>query len=355
MTPTSPRALPLTVQLLSPGDGSITAPLQDHPWPELKQQVIAEIEAISDPKAYPDRGLPRPVQFEWQVIDPSLNHARYDLLISRDENFEQARKICCLTDPRADVPNLLLGERYYWKVIQQRDGAPTGESPVGSFRTHTAPPRWIRVPGISNVRDLGGWAVDAGRRVRQGMLFRSTELNTHIHISPEGERVLLDEIGIRTDLDLRGTADDEDPAPALDPARVTWQPVPLLAYGDIFQPAGAATIRRAFEVLADPQTYPVLIHCWAGADRTGTLAFLVNGLLGVSLDDLAHDYELTSLSPMGLRLHTRNEFQALLNGVSEFGGIHTALQARIESYLLSIGVQPEQLRLLRHLLVETIE
>lgn len=36
------------------------------------------------------------------------------------------------------------------------------------------------------------------------------------------------------------------------------------------------------------------LHCVGGADRTGTLAFLIEALVGVSESDLSKDYELTS-------------------------------------------------------------
>ena len=355
MTQKSNRTIPQTIQLLSPSNDSLTPRFQELHWPERKDAVVAEIQSISDRRKYPDRSRPRPVQFVWQPPDPSHNHAQYDLLIARSPAFEDVQVISGITGTEAEVPNLLLGERYYWKVIQRRNGAPNAESPAWSFRTHTAPPRWIHVPGISNVRDVGGWPIDVATRVRQDLLFRSAELNTHITLSPEGERVLLDELGIRTDLDLRGTADDENPAPALDSARVTWELCPLYAYKDIFTPIGKETIRRAFRVLADPARYPVLIHCWGGADRTGTLSFLVNGLLGVGLDDLIHDYELTSLSIMGLRLHTDEGFQEILAGLRSYGAEGSTVQARIEAYLLAVGVTAEELQRIRELLIEKIE
>ena len=39
---------------------------------------------------------------------------------------------------------------------------------------------------------------------------------------------------------------------------------------------------------------PVFYHCQNGADRTGTLGFLIGALLGMSEGDLAKDYELTT-------------------------------------------------------------
>ena len=61
---------------------------------------------------------------------------------------------------------------------------------------------------------------------------------------------------------------------------------------------------------------PVYFHCIYGADRTGTLAFLLESLLGVGENELAKDYELTSFS-YGLesaprRRGPKNEVRAFL-------------------------------------------
>jgi protein tyrosine/serine phosphatase len=47
----------------------------------------------------------------------------------------------------------------------------------------------------------------------------------------------------------------------------------------------------------------VYFHCRVGADRTGTLAYILEGLLGVSDEDRKQDYELTTL--FGLADRTR--------------------------------------------------
>ena len=41
------------------------------------------------------------------------------------------------------------------------------------------------------------------------------------------------------------------------------------------------------------------MHCQGGCDRTGTLAFQLLGLLGVSESDLAKEYEISSFSDIG--------------------------------------------------------
>lgn len=54
----------------------------------------------------------------------------------------------------------------------------------------------------------------------------------------------------------------------------------------------ADSIKQIIRLLYNGQA--VYIHCMVGADRTGTLAFLLEALLGVSESDLSKDFELTS-------------------------------------------------------------
>lgn len=348
-------SLPRVIRPVEPSGDALIPPLQSHAWPSVRERIAAEWRSILNADEFIERSHPRPVIFRWEPPAGEPNHARYDLLLSRSPDFQDAIVLSGIESTHAEAINLMVGARYYWKVIQRREGVPAVESPVASFVTHPAPPRWILVPGIPNVRDLGGWSVGDHHRVRQGLIYRSAELNTHTVLPPEGERVLIEELNIRTDLDLRGTAEDESPAPALDLARVNWAPCPLYAYRDIFTPEGKESVRRAFQVLADPDRYPVLIHCWAGADRTGTLAFLINGMLGVSLPDLIHDYELTSLSRIGLRLDKGFGLDDILNGLKAFGEAGAPLQKQIETYLQEAGVPREALERMRQSLIEPFE
>ena len=54
---------------------------------------------------------------------------------------------------------------------------------------------------------------------------------------------------------------------------------------------------------ADPANHPMVFHCTAGKDRTGLMAMLLLGALGVADEDIARDYELTTPLPLdGTRL-----------------------------------------------------
>ena len=63
------------------------------------------------------------------------------------------------------------------------------------------------------------------------------------------------------------------------------------AYSDMLA-TGGADVRRAIDVLAAPGALPAVFHCAAGKDRTGLLAVLVLGPLGVPHDDIVADYAL---------------------------------------------------------------
>jgi protein-tyrosine phosphatase len=276
---------------------------------------------------------------------------RYDLVLGLDPELSRSAVVADLPEPVAAVNHLFVDTGYFWKVVAKLDGEPVAESRTGHFRTHPALPRWIRVPEITNVRDLGGWPVPGGQRVRQGLLYRSSEMNRHLELTAEGETVLLRELGIRTDLDLR--AEDEGPTPALPEEWVRYVNAPFLPYERIAEEPVMASVARIFGVLADGDAYPVLMHCWAGADRAGTAAFLVLAALGVQLPDLEADYELSSLSVWGERSRHGPDFRRLLEAVGTFAGSPgEPVTRQVENYLQAAGVPAETLARLRAGLLE---
>lgn len=58
---------------------------------------------------------------------------------------------------------------------------------------------------------------------------------------------------------------------------------------------GASSLADALGVIAENE-HPVIIHCAAGKDRTGTLTALLLSTLWVPVDTIAYDYELSNLS-----------------------------------------------------------
>ena len=161
------------------------------------------------------------------------------------------------------------------------------------------PLRWIN--GIAeNVRDLGGWQADGGH-IAYGKVYRGARLSSRMPQS--GRDVFLKDLGIDVDLDLRGIKESEARVGAvIEDADYRKFPVEKnLGRGtgntqELYQEA----IRTIIHYLGEGKT--VYFHCAGGADRTGSLAFLIEALLGVSESDLSKDYELTTFAKTNKRL-----------------------------------------------------
>jgi protein-tyrosine phosphatase len=180
-------------------------------------------------------------------------------------------------------------------------------SVIGVSSAFTVPTqREIPLDGCFNFRDLGGYSTEDGRVVRWRTLFRSDGLHRLSgadldHLRQLGVATVID---LRTaeELEVRGRVEDICEGmsfyhlPVLDAlpdASVTdqWRdPVVLGRHYAEMAEHGAGAIADALAVLTDPSAYPAVFHCAAGKDRTGILAALVLGLIGVSDDTIVADY-----------------------------------------------------------------
>ena len=70
---------------------------------------------------------------------------------------------------------------------------------------------------------------------------------------------------------------------------------------------------------------PVYFHCTAGADRTGTLACVLEGMLGMSQSDIDKDYELACFysgtsSDSAARRRNETDWTGLINAINAVPG-----------------------------------
>lgn len=186
--------------------------------------------------------------------------------------------------------------------------------------------RWIRTRDNSaeawNVCDLGGWACDGGT-VKYGLLIRGGR------ISAADRAVLVGQFGVQHEIDLRGK-EGRDPS---DGEVATESPLGSDVWFTIADKAAAyaltpvATWQLYLRCVIDAVTHrePVYFHCTAGADRTGTLACVLEGLLGMSQSDIDKDYELTTFySGSGTdalaRRRNESDWKRLINAINAVSG-----------------------------------
>ena len=201
------------------------------------------------------------------------------------------------TEKSYELSNLMIGETYVWTVTAIDGSGVSYPSDAASFKTNAQGPRNLSVDGVTNVRDLGGWATEDGGRVRQGLLFRGSKLvqngsKTKLLVTEDGIKTLRDELGIKTEIDLRlkSKLGGLTSSPLGD--TVKFCSCPMDDDSSLFFTAdnNLQSIRDVFAILADESNYPVYFHCSIGTDRTGLVAWLVNGLCGVTENDLWRDY-----------------------------------------------------------------
>lgn len=185
------------------------------------------------------------------------------------------------------------GKTYYWKILGQYNDTARGG---GKIYIKDTPVRWVKIDGVINVRDMGGWKTESGKTVNYEKIYRGGSLS---EITESGIATLK-ALGLKTDIDVRSTA-SWDTHGAVEKTGLNYHFINTnYKYEEILS-KNADTVKEVsrnypamFALLADESNYPIYLHCGAGTDRTGTTAFILNGLLGVSYEDLTRDYEITS-------------------------------------------------------------
>lgn len=248
--------------------------------------------------------------------------------------------------------------------------------------------REIALEGAFNFRDLGGYHTAEGRRVREGLLYRSAFLQT----LSDADLATLQGLGLRRIYDLRTPVEvaampdrvppgiervalpihEHEPITRLTVMFNRHRLLELFArvYVEVFIDQGAAVYGRLLRDLSQPENTPALIHCTAGKDRTGIAAALILSVLGVPREMVLADY-LASNRHAGywLREVEKQLVQARTRGVnptqlwpmiaSSPELINPALDhietryGGVEAYLLGpAGLSPEDIARLRSKLIE---
>lgn len=227
-------------------------------------------------------------------------------------------------------------------------------------RGHLRPTGALRMiysdtPGLQNMRDLGGWPCDGGT-IKYNILFRGgmvidatdTDRNTWVKMlgiqhdvflktydeilfvgreqyrnkSPLGDHVFL----YQCDL----TAPNSENKQTLEQAKDEMNGI----------------INRIFDnAIAGEPTY---FHCLAGADRTGMVAVVLEGVLGVSKYDIDRDYELTSFNT--LRERTNGAYYADIRILMMYPG--KTFRDKCVEYLLDCGISLDKINAFRNAVID---
>lgn len=208
------------------------------------------------------------------------------------------------------IYNLLPSTTYYYRVSHILATGEVITAKSGNFTTDTTGLRLLYIAGTQNCRDLGGWSALNGQKIKYGKLIRgaalSDSIDTNLIVTGEGRFSLA---GLKVQAELNLGAIDNTTSIA---ANCAYKKIGYSNYADAITSAVARSqFKEALEWIVAcldgtlnqsglPQIERnIYMHCQGGCDRTGTLAFQLLGLLGVSESDLAKEYEISSFSDVG--------------------------------------------------------
>lgn len=262
----------------------------------------------------------------------------------------------------AEISNLMVG----WKYVLAFDAMlATNDAVVSVYETlatEDRAPRLLDIPGIPNARDFGGWRGRGGRRIRQGRIIRSAGLNENAtpkdnpdtpgatRVTDATRAVLVGQLGVKTDVDLRWDKEVFGMTGSPLGPEVRWVRCPWSLYQWVAGDEEKAMFAKIFRLLLDRQNLPAVVHCIEGQDRTGTLCFLLQGLLGVSDEDKLRDWECTGFANAHWGFRHESRLDPFLKYLATLPG--ETVNDRCVSYARSCGVTAAEIALWRELMLE---
>lgn len=244
------------------------------------------------------------------------------------------------------IDNLKTNTTYYYKVEHQ------GKIQSGTFKTAQSF-RFVYIDGLTNTRDIGGYETLDGKTIKQGLLIRGPEIDAlmmrNYIIPAESIDEVLDTFRFVYDFDLRSPTiyNGEFKTRFGDGVEHKFYDSPT--YAHIFSEQYKKNLKNIFSDLADESNYPMYFHCTYGADRTGTIIYLLQGVLNVSHEDMKREYMLTSLyNQVQLSEHS---LETIDEGLEKYKG--DTIQEKIVDFLKTeIGVSQKEIDSIRRIYLE---
>ena len=224
---------------------------------------------------------------------------------------EKGDEATYVTANNGKIYNMIPGEIYKWELASDSNVygyvKAIGERRLISIDNDTG------INKMRNVRDLGGIKVDKDGdgtidgTIKYGVLYRGERIIN-------GSGAYLNKLGIQYELDLRTSTDhgknNEDTLTnnitngSSNTFEIRHYIIDYENNLTNYNTARAALTKVMTEIInTTDDDYAMFFHCRIGADRTGTLAYLIEGILGAPEEERNRDYELTMF--YGFRDRTR--------------------------------------------------
>ncbi len=295
--------------------------------------------------------------------DSSISAKSYRVIISQDKTFSTIEREYVVNGTENSVifDNPYTGTNYYWQVIATKNDDTEVYSDVFNFTVSNLP-RTIKLDGVSNTRDLGGNASSSGKKTKEGLVYRGSRLEA---ITNEAKEEFKNELGIKTEVDLRGIGEGTENVLGLSdyyhyPSPYDYTSNTGMSEGiETTGPNSLVTnFGNAVKVFANKDNYPIYFHCSVGRDRTGWMGLVLNFLCGVSEEVALKEFTLSLFSTSGAYVKGSTDFYTryirIRDYLNTFNGNN--LSEKTEDYLVTkAGVTHEQCESIRKILLGDVD
>ena len=304
-----------------------------------------------------EKSAPDPINISWTAKPVNGSKAKtykLDLFETNNENNKWTYEV---NDTNLDIYNLKINTEYSYVVTAVYSNK-TFTSEKSSFKTTNKAPRNLYVENVMNFRDLGG------NGIKQGLIYRSGRFNEDDGsslLTEATQKQMKDQFGFKTEIDLR--RGDENGGITSSPLGndVNYQHLPMYygGYNILTHHAehsgvdydNPARIKEFFDLLANPNSYPIDFHCAIGKDRTGCMAYLIKALCGVEEEHLYRDYLFSNFAKISGMCNASDIDDRYGETIKSYSG--ATLKEKTYNYLHEvIGVTEDNLNSIRNILIE---
>ena len=228
------------------------------------------------------------------------------------------------------IYNLIPNKVYYWEL--------DSDITVHGLVKFIGERRILDAGDVLNARDLGGLPVDTDNdgtidgHLKYGKLIRGIKLNSANSVTE------LTNLGLTKEIDLREANSDTNKLPNYQRVEAQNYYIKHNSTNTTEQQYYAMTRAAVKQIMlditnsTDPQN--IYFHCRIGTDRTGTVAYILEGLLGVPEEDRVQDYELSFF--YGLirihRYHNEKPGSSIGTGKERFVYMHEFMPTNTDIY-----------------------
>ena len=259
-----------------------------------------------DAKGNKNVSTPEPVTINWKYgVPEGKTLSKYSLVFGQQSDLSDGFEVNGTTAKSLSFYNSFLGDNYFKVVAHFSDGSKQ-ESPIKIFKVDTTCPRNLKVGNMPNCRDMGGRTTEAGGKIKQGLIYRTSgsKFDNSTASNAEAKKILLNQLKVKTEINVANSTTNN--------VNLTGVKVEdcFMAYGSVPYSnlaRNSVRIRQIMDILADETNYPVFYHCRIGTDRTGITGVMIGGLLGIPFNEIIQDYGFSNFAPIDNQRYPHKE------------------------------------------------